>query len=72
MSDRERVLEILERDGSVTSFELRRNGVSGNPSQRVRELKVQGYAIESERYEEAPGRFGTRYTLVPAGQLELI
>ena len=71
-SDKTKVLEILERDGEVTSFQLRRAGISGNPSQRVRELKEQGHTIESERYQESPGRYGSRYWLVPDEQMRIV
>ena len=69
MTDKERILELLEREGSVDTFFLRRNGFSGNPSQRIRELRSDGHNIVSERFTREDGRAGARYTLVPEAQL---
>jgi len=62
-SDKTRILELLETKKSVTSFYLRKEGFSGNPSQRIKELTAEGHQIEAERYEDSPGRWGARYHL---------
>lgn len=64
MSDRERTLDFLRERGGigVTSFELRRFGITGNPSQRIRELRDEGYVISQVPYAEAH-RQGRRYFL---------
>lgn len=49
MTDTERILALLQRNGSVTSYELRTMGLSGNPSERIRDLKDLGYDIGSDR-----------------------
>jgi hypothetical protein len=71
MSDRERIRGLLEQRGSlgVTTFELRQLGYSGNPSQRIRELKDAGYTIESEPFVRDDGRRGSKYVLMPKGSL---
>lgn len=46
-TDREVILDALRR-GPVTSYEIRVNGWSGNPAERIRELKAEGHEIESE------------------------
>ena len=70
-SDKDRILELLEARGSVTSFYLRKEGFSGNPSQRIKELIAEGHQIQSERYEDSPGRWGARYVLVKNPQTAL-
>jgi hypothetical protein len=70
-SDKDRILELLEARGSVTSFYLRKEGFSGNPSQRIKELIAAGHQIQSERYEDSPGRYGARYALVKDPQTAL-
>jgi hypothetical protein len=70
MSDRDRILKLLEERGEVDTFYLRRNGFSGNPSQRIREIKDLGYAIDTERFTRDDGRRGARYKLV-VGQTTL-
>ena len=72
MTDKERILDLLEREGSVDTFYLRRNGFSGNPSQRIRELKAEGHNIVSERFTREDGLAGARYVLVRDAQLTLI
>lgn len=71
MSDRDRIRELLERRGptGVTTFELRQQGYSGNPSQRIRELTDMGLTITSERFVRDDGRRGAKYVLHPKGQL---
>jgi hypothetical protein len=56
VSDTDRTLEALRRAGpaGVTTLELRRAGISGNPSQRRAELEERGHVIDSE--EERNGR----------------
>lgn len=71
MTDKERILDLLEREGSVDTFYLRRNGFSGNPSQRIRELKAEGHNIVSERFTREDGRAGARYVLIKDFQLVL-
>lgn len=70
MSDRDRLLELLRERGAagVTTFEIRRSGVSGNPSQRKAELEELGYKIDAQPYAEGRRR-GRRYVLIsePAG-----
>jgi len=65
VSDRLRVLAQLQRAGAsgVHSLDLRREGFTGNPSQRMNELRDEGYVIEAKR-EARFDRNGTRYTLV--------
>lgn len=66
MTDRERILAEL-RKGPITSFEARVNGWSGNPSQRINELRVEGHVIDAEDFYRVTGdkkRPCTRYTLV--------
>jgi hypothetical protein len=67
-SDASRVLHLLERAGraGVHSHELRRAGISGNPSQRIIDLQELGYEITSER-EHVGRRPGARYKLVEPG-----
>jgi hypothetical protein len=62
VSDRERLLAYLEQHGSVTSYEIRTKALSGNPSQRVTELRDRGYDITAEQFRR-DGRPCTRYTL---------
>lgn len=65
-TDRDRVLARLRR-GPVHSTEIRRSGLSGNPSQRIAELRDLGHHItaESKPWKDANGkrRPGTLYTL---------
>lgn len=63
-TDKDRILMLLKREGSVDTFRLRREGFSGNPSQRIRELKDAGHEITSERFTRPDGRSGARYTLI--------
>ncbi len=71
MSDRDRILKLLEERGEVDTFYLRREGFSGNPSQRIREIKDMGFPIETERFTRQDGRRGARYRLVREKQLTL-
>ena len=71
LSDRDRILRLLQAEGSVDTFRLRREGYSGNPSQRIRELKEAGYEIATERFARPDGRRGARYTLVEEAQMTL-
>lgn len=67
MTDKERVLERLRR-GPVHSTELRKAGITANPSQRVAELRERGCVIsaESAPWTDARGkrRPGSIYSLV--------
>lgn len=65
MTDRERILALLERRGptGATTFELRREGYTGNPSQRVNELREAGHKIDAEPFVRDDGRRGSRYIL---------
>jgi hypothetical protein len=72
MSDRDKIKALLEERGAegVTTFEIRHKGLSGNPSQRIRELTDAGLKIDSEPYvREYDGRRGSRYILRPEGSL---
>jgi hypothetical protein len=71
-SDKQRILELLESNGEVDTFYLRRNGFSGNPSQRIRELKDEGHTIETDTFTRQDGRRGARYRLVMESQLTLL
>jgi hypothetical protein len=71
-SDKQRILELLESNGEVDTFYLRRNGFSGNPSQRIRELKDEGHTIETATFTRQDGRRGARYRLVVESQLTLL
>lgn len=64
MSDRERLLEALRAAGDrgIHTFEIRKGGISGNPSERRRELLALGYGIRAER-EKMNGRWGKRFFL---------
>lgn len=63
-SDTDRILNLLKMEGTVDTFRLRREGFSGNPSQRIREIKDRGYSVNSERFTRPDGRRGARYTLM--------
>lgn len=67
MTDAARILQRLRR-GPVHTTELRREGYSGNPAQRVAELEAAGHRIHHERtpWKDAHGktRPGTTYTLL--------
>lgn len=64
MSDRQRMLDLLRERGfcGVTTFELRRMGISGNPSQRRAELEELGYRIDVKPHREGR-RNGRLYVL---------
>ena len=64
-SDRERILDKLRLVNGVglTTFEIRRSGLSGNPSQRINELRDEGHTIEAHPHREGR-RQGKRYVLV--------
>lgn len=63
-TDTERVLEALRAAGGrgLHSHDIRRRGLSGNPSQRMSDLQDLGYVIEAQR-ENVGRRPGTRYFL---------
>lgn len=65
VSDKDRILDLLAKRGGAgaTTFELRQSGYSGNPSQRIRELRAEGFTIEAEPFERSDGRRGKRYVL---------
>lgn len=69
MNDRERVLLALREAGprGLHSTVMRRTGLTGNPSQRVAELREMGYRIEAkgQPWTDANGkqRNGALYTL---------
>lgn len=65
VSDAERMLRLLRTAGSlgVHSHDLRRRGITGNPSQRAADLEAKGHSIERVR-ENRGRRPGTRYTLL--------
>ena len=70
MTDRDRVLQALREAGStgLHSTAMRRQGLTGNPSQRIAELRDRGYRIEatSKPWKDGEGkrRPGTTYTLI--------
>ena len=70
MTDRDRVLQALREAGStgLHSTAMRRRGLTGNPSQRIAELRDRGYRIEatSKPWKDGEGkrRPGTTYTLI--------
>jgi len=68
VTDAQRIAAYLEQHGSVTSHEIRVKGLSGNPSQRTRELRDQGYEIDTERFQRE-GRPCCRYTLIASPRL---
>jgi len=70
-TDCERVLAVLRARGKsgIHSHEIRKLGLSGNPSQRVRELEAQGFEISHER-EHKGRRPGIRYRLVAEPEFE--
>lgn len=68
-SDKQRILELLEREGQVDTFRLRQEGYSGNPSQRIRELKADGHDIVTQSFTRADGRRGATYRLIRERQL---
>lgn len=49
-ADRQRILQLLQERGEqgVTTYELRTGGYSGNPAQRVAELREDGHTIDAE------------------------
>lgn len=64
MTNRELVYQALLEAGpaGVHSLDIRRHGLSGNPSERIRELRARGHAITAT--PEHRGKVnGTRYTL---------
>lgn len=67
MTDRERLLQHLIQHGSITSYEARVQEISGNPSERVRELVDAGHWIDIEhgyRISRGKKRPCARYILV--------
>lgn len=67
MTDTDRILEYLQGHGSITSYEIRVKGLSGNPSQRVTELQDRGYDITAERFQR-DGRPCVNYKLSPVSE----
>jgi hypothetical protein len=65
VTDTDRIEAYLLEHGSITSYEIRVKGLSGNPSQRVTELQDRGHHITAERFQR-DGRPCVTYTLVPA------
>lgn len=49
-ADRDRILELLRERGEqgLSSYEIRTMGLSGNPSERYRELVAAGHEIHAE------------------------
>jgi hypothetical protein len=69
VSDADAIYRLLKREGSrgVHTLDLRRQGYSGNPSQRKADIEEKyGVQIESVR-EPRDGRNGSRYRLVGVG-----
>jgi hypothetical protein len=64
MSDTMRMLSLLRdyREAGVHSLDVRGYGVSGNPSQRAKDLVDRGYSIVTKR-ERRGKRNGSRYWL---------
>ncbi len=51
MYDADRIADYLLDHGSVTSYELSKMGMSGNPSQRIQDIRdKRGWVIDSERF----------------------
>lgn len=69
-SDREAVLAALRRYRAVCSLDLRERHYSGNPSQRVRELRERGFVIEAEPTRR-DGRNATLYRLLEEPDLRV-
>lgn len=57
-SDADRLLAVLEDEGRITSWEIRTRSISGNPSQRVEELRERGCLIDADpdTYKDPTGR----------------
>lgn len=69
MSDTDRLYRLLKREGSrgVHTHDLRREGISGNPSQRATDVE-QKYGVKVARPREfRGGRNGSRFKLVGQG-----
>lgn len=69
MSDTDRMYRLLKREGprGVHTLDLRRQGYSGNPSQRKADIeKKYGVRIDAKR-ETKDGRNGSRYRLQGVG-----
>lgn len=66
LCDRDVVLLVLRDKGSVHSHDLRRGGFTGNPSERVRELRSLGHTISAKREPRGKGRRrnGVLFTLL--------
>lgn len=64
MSDTDTFLTLLRRSGphGVHSHYARKAGISGNPSQRAKDLADRGLAVATKR-EHLNGRNGSRYWL---------
>lgn len=69
-TDREAVLTALRRYRVVCSLDLRERHYSGNPSQRIRELRELGHVIEAQPMRRA-GRNATLYRLIEEADLGL-
>jgi len=63
MNDTDRILQYLQEHGSITSYEIRVQGLSGNPSQRITELQDRGHVIKPERFQRE-GRPCVNYILI--------
>jgi hypothetical protein len=70
VTDADRLLSLLlERPAyGMHSHDIRRYGISGNPSQRIKDLEARGYSFSKER-ENRGKRPGTRYKLIDSGRL---
>jgi hypothetical protein len=69
MSDTDRLYRLLKREGSrgVHTLDLRREQISGNPSQRATDIEKK-YGVQIERERERRGdRNGSRYKLIGLG-----
>lgn len=68
-TDTQRLLIALQARGpkGIYSHEIRKLGISGNPSQRVADLEALGYEIDHRR-EHKGRRPGVRYTLTAEPQ----
>lgn len=47
VSDRHRILKQLQRGGRLSSYTIRKQGLSGDPSARIGELRKEGYEISA-------------------------
>jgi hypothetical protein len=68
MSDCDRLVAMFSASGErgVFSGDIRREGISGNPSQRIADLERRGFTFRQEReaYPSGKRRMGVRWWIV--------